>query len=89
VVIDPAGKIAVTPAPGQVVELAGGGQAVARATDPVGPGDPMSVWAGIVETAINVLAPGTFTPLNNFETVGAVPGGFGTIAAGGIGATCS
>lgn len=80
VVIDPAGKVAVTPAPGQVVELAGpGGLAVARETDPVAVAAGMATWMGQVATAINGLAPGSVSP--------PAPADFGTIAAGGIGAT--
>ena len=52
--------------------------AAARATDPVGSSTSMIAWAGVVESAINTLAPGTFTPVNNFATV--VP--IGTITSG-------
>jgi hypothetical protein len=41
----------------------------------------MIAWASIVETAINVLAPGTFTPANSFATTVAA-NGFGSIASG-------
>lgn len=64
-------------------------RAVARETDPVAPGELMAAWAGVVETAINSLAPGSFTPLNSFVTVGETPGGFGTIERGGEKATCT
>jgi hypothetical protein len=53
---------------------------VARETDPVVPTEAMATWALLVETTINVLAPGTFTPLNSFATT--VLNSFGTISQG-------
>ena len=55
--------------------------AVARQTDNVAAKAAMIAWASIVETAINVLAPGTFTPANSFATTVAA-NGFGSIASG-------
>lgn len=92
IVLRNSGAIEVTPGPGQQVLL--GGQTatlpVARSTDSVEPGYLMTSWASIVETAINSLAPGTFTPANNFAgTIGNLPNAFGTIAQRtGEGARC-
>lgn len=86
------GNIEVTPGEGGVVQLGGptATLAVARETDFVNAGSLMSTWAGVVETAINGLAPGSFTPLNSFATVTATPGEFGSIAErANEGATCT
>ena len=54
-------------------------QGVARLNDAVSPLAAMIAWATIVETAINVLAPGTFTPANNFAVT--VQNSFAQISA--------
>lgn len=41
---------------------------IARLNDPVAASAAMTAWALVVETAINALAPGTFTPANSFAT---------------------
>lgn len=80
------GDIEIFPTPGQKVHLGGtGGPAVARATDPVSPSDAMLAWGLVLETAINALAPGTFSPMNSFA--GTVSSSFATIQSGGNGAT--
>lgn len=59
--------------------------AAIRTGDPVNPGVNMATWALAVETAINAILPGTFTPLNSFATTVAVPansGRFGTCGTG-------
>jgi hypothetical protein len=56
--------------------------AVARQTDDVGPKTAMTAWALVVETAINTLIPGTFTPANSFATTVNAGNGFGTITSG-------
>lgn len=84
--LNPDGSINVTPAPGQTVNLAGeapAALAVARVTDPVAPSTAMASWGGVIESAINALAPGTFGPGNSFA--GTVSADFGTIASGGQG----
>ena len=55
---------------------------VARETDPVAPDAAMFAWALVVETAINALAPGTFTPANSF--LGTVGASFGLISGASI-----
>jgi hypothetical protein len=50
---------------------------VARLTDPVGPTPAMAAWGLVIETFINGLVPGTFTPANSFA--GTVQSSFGTI----------
>lgn len=65
-------------------------QRVARMTDAVGPSEPMTAWASVVESAINALAPGTFTPANGFATtVDGIEGAFATIITAGEKATCT
>lgn len=54
--------------------------AIARATDPVAPNALMLAWALVVETAINALAPGTFTPANSFA--GTLAASMGAVASG-------
>lgn len=56
--------------------------AVARQTDDVAAKAAITAWALVVETAINVLAPGTFTPANSFATTVVAGNGFGTISSG-------
>ncbi len=57
--------------------------AIARATDPLTGSAAAATWALVVETAINALAPGTFTGANSWLATVAPPGGLGTIASGG------
>ena len=56
--------------------------AVARQIDDVAAKAAIAAWALVVETAINVLAPGTFTPANSFATTVVAGNGFGTISTG-------
>ena len=51
-------------------------QGVARLLDGVSPSVALTTWATLVETAINALAPGTFTPANNFAATVAPDFGF-------------
>lgn len=84
--ITPEGAIDIAPAPGQTVNLAGpNGLAVARETDPVAPSEALASWGGVIESALNALAPGTFTPANSFA--GTVSADFATILSGGEGST--
>jgi hypothetical protein len=41
----------------------------ARKTDPLTASSSMTAWATVVETAINLLAPGTFNPANQFSGI--------------------
>lgn len=60
---------------------------VARLNDAVSPLAAMIAWATLVETAINALAPGTFTPgVNSFATT--VQNSFAQIAAASTKVTC-
>jgi phage gp45-like len=78
------GSIEVYPAAGEVVRLGGpGGNAVARIEDGVSPSDAMIAWASVVEAGVNVAAPGSFTPANNFGAL--VQADFAQIAEGGEG----
>lgn len=78
------GSIDIFPAGGQVVRLGGeGGNAVARIEDGVSPSDAMIAWASVVEAGVNVAAPGSFTPANNFSAL--VQADFAQIAEGGEG----
>lgn len=85
--ITPDGNIVLTPADGKKVLLGGDDATLAatRQTDPVNPGVPFGVWAGIVEAVINGLAPGTFTPANNFAATVATPANSGNFGAVGTG----
>lgn len=86
ITITPTGAINVTPAAGQTVNLAGEAPAalpVARQTDPVAPSEAMASWGGVIETAVNALAPGTFNGTNSFA--GTVSADFGAILQGGQG----
>lgn len=86
------GNIEVTPSNNGVVQLGGptATLAVARETDAVTPGQALVTWGTLVETAINSLAPGTFTPLNSFTgSISSVSGAFASISQrSGEGATC-
>jgi hypothetical protein len=63
-----------------------GTKPVARKDDKLTASSPMAAWAGVVEGAINALAPGTFLPANSFAgALPANPGGnnnFGSITEG-------
>jgi phage gp45-like len=61
-------------------------KAAARSDDPVNPGAPMGAWALVVETAINILAPGTFVA-NTFALTVAAPPSSGNFATIGTGST--
>lgn len=54
-------------------------QGVARLSDDVSPKAAMTAWALVVETFINGIAPGTFTPANSFA--GTVANAFGVISS--------
>ena len=72
------------PAAARILLGAAAALAAFRTTDPVNPGANMAAWALVVETAINVLAPGTFTPANSFATTIAPPN-TGNFGSGGTG----
>ena len=56
--------------------------ALARDADPIVPSEAMFAWALVLETAVNALAPGSFTPANSF--LGTVSADFGTVFASTI-----
>lgn len=58
----------------------GGTQSIARVGDTVAADSSADAWALVVETAINALAPGTFTLANNFAST--VSANMGDIATG-------
>lgn len=61
---------------------AGASKAAARNGDKLTASAPLGTWAGVVEGAINSLAPGTFTPLNQFAgALPANPGGANNLGA--------
>lgn len=66
---DQAGKVTVDAAAAQDVVVNGGNLKVARETDPCeiksGIGGFLAIWMTQVETAINLLAPGTVAPLSS------------------------
>lgn len=84
--LDVNGVIHVDAASGQDIIFNGGALKVARDTDPLSASGPMVAWALVAETAINALAPGTFTPGNQFAGAAPAnpgkPGNFGTIDGG-------
>lgn len=85
------GNVALIVDQGKVLLAAESGTlAVARKTDKLTASAAMAAWALIVETFVNGIAPGTFTPANNFAgpplaPLPANPGGsdnFGSITQG-------
>lgn len=60
----------------------GASLAIARVSDTLTGSAAAAAWALVVETAINGLAPGTFTGLNSWLATVAPPGGLGKIATG-------
>lgn len=82
IAISSSGDITITP--GGLVKLGGASAALAaaRVSSTLTSSAAASAHALVVETAINTLAPNTFTPANSWATTVAVAGGLGTVATG-------
>lgn len=68
---------------GKKILMQGGGGKVARAGDNLTAGANLLAWASIVEAFCNGVAPGTFTPANQFAPVGSPPPGAANPGAAG------